>query len=184
MNSLRGSNKILRDRNCWDKLYAARKLANKWMDNPSVNISDCGSILLDILGTGDAVDDEEDFDEFIYDIGFGTCEESEYTQLIHSTEFSKKELEVLVHKALKKAYDTREIPKDRAYDFTQYQFFHDRVIEILCDEYGFRKVEFTAKWSCFGWAEIDYKESWRSYRGEHDTLDRFYDIYIKGEVDT
>jgi hypothetical protein len=118
----------------------------------------------------------------VYDIGYGSCEESQFSQLLHENVYTNDQLEEIVHVALKKAYDTR----DKTWNFTQYQEFHEKVIEILCNEHGFYRVEFTAEWGCFGWSSIDIKDSWRSYRGKDDTLDRFqakYPEIVKNEED-
>ena len=104
----------------------------------------------------------------LYNIGYCSCEESEYEQLFHSKKFSYDELEAVVHDAIMKVLETN--PK-----FTEYQSLHDDVIKILVSEHNFKKVEFTECWYCWGWSDVTIKDSWNGYRSQSDTLTRLYD---------
>ncbi len=91
----------------------------------------------------------------IYSIGYGTYEESEYAQLYHEKKFTDAQLEKLVHKAVTKIL--RNMLKDKPdYIYEDGPSF-EGIFHSVCEELeimGFKKVEFDAKWRCFGWSSL------------------------------
>lgn len=122
---------------------------------------------------------------FLYNVGYGTMEESELVQLWHKERFSSEELETLVHQATTKAleyaiecaeediahWDEEDYrSKDRFYFHKQgisFQELFPRIIVEL-EKLGFTRATFEEEFSAFGWASV-CGEDWKGYTNETTT---------------
>ena len=99
--------------------------------------------------------------EYIYNIGYSTYEESEYYQLYHKRRYSQEEFEKIVVKAVMNWFKEYEVKKDEKTSFQDIIF---SLIEELTKNFGFKKVDFTAEFSVFGWANLLDKQDWEEDR--------------------
>jgi hypothetical protein len=99
---------------------------------------------------------------YIYELGYGSYEDSEYTQLSHEEEFTQEEFEEKIQASIKDAL-IRWIDKEEdgviyrmheANPHIGFDRLHTYVSEILCEKFGFAKLEFQAKFSLFGWDDL------------------------------
>jgi len=95
---------------------------------------------------------------YIYNLGYYSHEESEYTQLSHKDKFTQKEFEGFVMKA------SAKIIKESNDKKLTFQDIFSGVVEELVKSYGFTEVKFDAEFSAFGWADILDKNDWKSER--------------------
>jgi len=110
---------------------------------------------------------------YIYNMGYYSHEESEYTQLYHEDKFSEQEFEEIIMKSATKILDGENVEN------TSFQDIYHEVVEELINSFGFKKVEFEAEFSIFGWPKIGNKDEWKGARGE--LLDKLADfIKTKG----
>lgn len=100
---------------------------------------------------------------YIYNIGYNSYEESEDVQLYHEQKFSKKEFENIVIKATINVLKSRKIKKG---EHVTFQRILHCVVKELIRNVGFKKVEFTAGFNVFGWANILDKKDWEDDRDE------------------
>lgn len=110
---------------------------------------------------------------FLYNIGYGSYEESEFTQMTFDKELSQEDLHKYVINAILTVLNNvinKKYNRFRISEFgVSYQDIHDYVIEEL-EKVGFQQVKFTAEWSCFGWPSLTDDKDWEGQRNE--TLDR------------
>jgi len=115
---------------------------------------------------------------FKYQIGYTSCEESDFIELEHEKKFTHEELLQMVAEA---TYDVYLKAVGHEYEKGS-TTFEDIMMnayrpegiglgETLCQKFGFKFVEYAGSVSVFGWARILDKDSWRSYRDEKDDLD-------------
>lgn len=104
----------------------------------------------------------------IYNFGYYSHEESEYIQLYHKNKFSKQEFEEIVMTSAAKIID-----KGSNKNISFQDIFLD-VIDDLIKNYGFKKVDFDAEFSIFGWPSILDKNDWEGQRDE--LLDKLADF--------
>lgn len=118
---------------------------------------------------------------YVYKVGWGSYEESEYTELYHDQRFTDEDLEKMVFDAVINVLS--EIVKS---DFDKiclredgiaYEEIHSKVVTVLQEKHGFTKVQYQASWSIFGWPSLTDKNSWRGQRDE--PLDRLYESIPK-----
>lgn len=109
---------------------------------------------------------------YLYNIGYGSCEESCYIQLWHKDKFTVEQLEDLYFQAAKKI-----ILSDDKIGFidicdeeyiVSFQDLNDIVLDLFVKEYGFEAVEFQARLNYFGWVNIFNSKSWKDYADESD----------------
>jgi hypothetical protein len=111
---------------------------------------------------------------FIYNVGYGSYEESEYTQLMFYRELTPDQLHKYVSDAIIRVLTniTNNKYEDLyMYDGISCQEIHEHVIEEL-KTVGFQEITFTAKWSCFGWPSLTNNEYWSGQRDE--VLDKLF----------
>ena len=110
---------------------------------------------------------------YIYNVGFGSYEESEYAQLAFDQELTPDQLHEYVSQAIIKVLSdiVESNPRRISYDGVSYQDIHEDVIREL-KTVGFQEIKFNAEWSCFGWPSLTDQDSWSGQRD--DTLDRLY----------
>ena len=101
----------------------------------------------------------------MYDIGYGTCEESEFAQFFFHKILTKKELADYVHKAtlnaLRYAIKHRSAFTWGIGEGSNFQELYERVkVELI--NVGFKPLEYDGKWSCFGWSSICIN-NWKRY---------------------
>lgn len=94
-----------------------------------------------------------------YKIGYGTYEESDYTELEHKNKFTKEQLNQLMAKCIAEC-----IPK--ACYAHCYQDVHYGVIRKLVDTYGFQHVEYEEKWIVFGWGSLFEERNFNEVKDE------------------
>lgn len=97
--------------------------------------------------------------KYIYNIGYHTYEESEYTQLYHELKYTQKEFEEIVKQI------TTKILRKRKETRMTFQDIHCEVCNEL-KEKGFKEIKFTAELSVFGWANILDRKDWEHNREE------------------
>jgi len=110
---------------------------------------------------------------YIYDISYGTCEESECVQLSHTKKFTNAQLvDMIADVALEMIRDDPEEysrkdfeGKKRSITFQQMFIGLD---DMLMKKFGFKSIKFQAKFDVFGWADMFDIEDWDTYRGETD----------------
>ncbi len=109
---------------------------------------------------------------YLYDIGYGTHEESEYIQWRHDEKFTIAQLKEIVTDALCAALLAKRDPAS-AYSHERHPTFQDLMgsdtfISALVAR-GFSRVDFEASFYVFGWAAADVPGDW-SKRGQERTL--------------
>ena len=115
---------------------------------------------------------------YCYEIGYGTCEESEYRQYFHKEKYSSDELDFIVLGCLKVAlpaelkktrelYDGRDefLKKMDIRDPSVQDLFNNEFRAALKDA-GFNGVKFEASYSVFGWGSSIKPEVWSEYRSD------------------
>jgi len=98
-------------------------------------------------------------DIFTYNVGYHSYEESEYTQLLHSEEFTEQQLLEWVTEAIIQIM--RESGRKRYSKKFEgwYEYLHSRVIDYLVENKGFKELKFQASFSLFGWSSI-FTDNW------------------------
>ena len=112
---------------------------------------------------------------YIYNIGYYSCEESEYKQFIHDKEFSEEELENIVEECLFVAllvelkfrnkddpefnWGGEEFNEPSLSDLFSSTYNHQTFVEEMTNK-GFVPIRFTREVSLFGWASATNPESW------------------------
>jgi hypothetical protein len=109
-----------------------------------------------------------DDEAYLYRIGYGSMEESSFWEFSHSEKFSDDELAEVVENAI---VDTIKGDRDRHDGEDCNMTFQDVMenpsfIEQL-EKRGFTRVEYTAKFSAFGWTRCDDPDDW----GQHTDSD-------------
>lgn len=92
--------------------------------------------------------------QYVYNIGYGSYEESDFAQLLHTKKFSNARLRKLVEAAILRIVARTRRKGRRKRKRNSYQNIHDQVVERLVSHDGFVRLEFTAEWACFGWGSI------------------------------
>ena len=113
---------------------------------------------------------------FVYVVGYGTCEESQYDYLVHEKGFFKEEFEAMIHECALKAI--KEMKKAGDY-LHSYQGIHDQVVEYLKEDFGFTDLKTIQEWTVFGWASMFKHGDWSSYRDEPDRLTALVDKVLE-----
>lgn len=98
---------------------------------------------------------------YIYMIGYGSYEESDYTYLTHHKRYSEQKLRKIIHQAVLDIL--RILPK--SYHLNNYQSINDKVIQYLVMFKDFRHMDVQAKWTCFGWPSMFHRKDWSKDRG-------------------
>ena len=137
---------------------------------------------------------------YIYELGFGSCEESRYWQLYHEKQYSEKQFDRIVLECLKetirKLADAKRIRHvDRVWmdkdgpNFSE--LLNSKVFRNAILARGFTLVKFEAGCYMFGWASAIKKGDWKEYSSER--TQRFQrslvrmckkeDIYVECEAE-
>ncbi len=113
---------------------------------------------------------------YAYKIGWGSYEESDYTELYHTSRFGTDALERLVFDAVVEVLENIIVDRPTNFSFLEdgisYSEIHDDVIETLIVKRGFSKVQYEAEWGIVGWPSITCDKSWSGQRGT--VLDRLH----------
>lgn len=133
---------------------------------------------------------------YLYNIGYGTYEESEHVQLMHSERFSEQELHLKVvaaiirvlqkivdgHKFKRtingKEYDSNPLVTERGVSFQE--IFEPVIDELKLD--GFVKVTFETQWSTFGWPSLTDPSDWRTQRDEVNEVADLIPAELKDKI--
>jgi len=108
--------------------------------------------------------------KYYYNIGWDSYEGGDYIQLAHEKRFTERELEEMIHKSFENIL--RKMKSKECSDYP-ISLCVEYMLEYLGDElvenFGFQRLEFTAIWECFGWANILDEKHWADQRGEELT---------------
>jgi len=109
---------------------------------------------------------------FLYNVGYGTYEESEYVQLEYDRKLSSEKLKSICVKASVEAIQRVRKHLARCSDdacasnlhvymgVPTFQHFFHAMLDVLKD-HGFRPLKFSGKWSASGWGDlVGEKRSW------------------------
>ena len=96
--------------------------------------------------------------QYLYEIGYGTYEESWFRQYWHRDLITEKRLNTVVEECLIEVLLEIQEPRIES-------LYHSPVFEAKLRARGFRAAEFTAKNCFWGWADLDVPGSW-SRRGD------------------
>lgn len=100
---------------------------------------------------------------YLYEIGYGSPEDSCYHQLWHDEEFSDEGLAQLVAEATIAVIHICKAENNSVHSFSS---IHREVAEWLIEYKGFSRAEYKARWSCFGWASIFTDAGWDTYKDD------------------
>jgi len=103
----------------------------------------------------------------IYELGYHSYEESQYTQLYHEKKFNQNEFEKIICQAAANILKGYKIRKGERISFQDINF---SVAEELIKNFGFKKVNFAATFNVFGWANILDEKDWEHDRDEQLNL--------------
>jgi hypothetical protein len=116
---------------------------------------------------------------YLYNIGYGTCEESSYKQYSHEKKFSEQELRDIVKECIiaviehyagrfgKGGYhETCFHVSDSGPQFDE--IMNEPMFEELLIERGFNPSKFEARFDTFGWASAMDDTDWEGHTGEED----------------
>lgn len=112
---------------------------------------------------------------YLYKIGYGSYEDSCFTEFTHEEKFSEEELNSLVISAIIRALEGVASGENECFlmkDGVSYEDIQTFVDEEL-EKDGFVPTKYQARWSCFGWPSLVSKDAWIGQRG--DVLDQIYD---------
>lgn len=109
----------------------------------------------------------------LYNIGYGTEEESKFTQFSFDRQLSKDELACFVHRASINALRYAVNHRDKFFwgirgRGPSFQELYPTVIEEL-KLFGFTPIEYAEEWSCFGWGSVCAND-WESHTGLEEKL--------------
>ncbi len=96
---------------------------------------------------------------YIYKIGYGSYEESEFIELSHKEKFSKLEME----EWYTKAFEWAILEKKKDPEATYYSFTFQHLLSLAADwlvTQGFSRVVYESITSTFGWANTLNPRSW------------------------
>jgi nicotinamidase-related amidase len=103
----------------------------------------------------------------LYKFGYGSYEDSMFTEIFHIKQFSEQEFSDITTNAIIRVLQGVIDKKYDPYiheDGLSYEDIHDFVLEELKLD-GFEEIKYQAEWSCFGWPSLVDKSSWGSQRG-------------------
>lgn len=106
---------------------------------------------------------------FLYKLGYGSYEDSMYSEIASEKEFSDDEFKQIVIKAIIRVMEGIASRKYKVYlqgEGPSYEDIHEYVLTELLDADGFQKVEYKSTWGCFGWPSLIEPTSWESQRGK------------------
>jgi hypothetical protein len=106
---------------------------------------------------------------YLYRVGYGSYEDSEYFELMHADKLSCEYLHKVVVQCINgvlKDIISGKIKICLMEDGVSYEDINEDVINKMIQFYGFKKVEYQAKWSVFGWPSITCDKSWGEQRGD------------------
>jgi len=109
---------------------------------------------------------------YLYKVGYGTCEESHYVELMHEKKFTEAELAVEMEEALWVTIEGVADGKDNIFiadDGPSFQYLIDSTlfVDALVAK-GFTALQYEATWSAFGWASAMEEKGWKSYMSDED----------------
>jgi hypothetical protein len=112
---------------------------------------------------------------FLYDIGYHSCEESDYIQLWHEKKFTQNDLTNMICEAVLETVKAERAKDPKAYihnfeDVYSFAMNSGGVITYLLEHFGFKEVKFQESWTCFGWASIFEKKDWDTYKDKNDPM--------------
>ena len=106
-------------------------------------------------------------EKYVYVVGYGTCEESEYDYLMHKEKLSKEQLREMVETSV--VFVVKKMKKDKYSYIHNYEDVHGEVVEYLIKNYGFKKLEIEGRWNVFGWGSM-FVNDWEGYTETDEEL--------------
>ncbi len=116
---------------------------------------------------------------FYYQIGYYTEEESDFTVLTHTEQFSEQDISVMMQEAIVALYPELDVIREQKVSLFPISFkdiyYGDlwrnptkNLIDWLLDNKGFQRLNYTSKWRTFGWADVLDEKDWYDYRINHE----------------
>lgn len=119
---------------------------------------------------------------YFYTVGYGSYEDSGNISLVHRKEYTEEEFENMVKECAKivtEQYLYKEKEK-RIKDKERLQFtlefndplkvdfsdIYEKVADLLCIKYTFKKLKYTQRYSVFGWANLVGENNWEEESDE------------------
>ena len=92
-----------------------------------------------------------------YEVGYWSYEEAPSYTLTHEREYTQEQFDELVADCMAKVFKAKT--EDDYGNSIQYLI--DKTIKMLEDEFGFKQPIVKARFSPFGWADIDKEDDWK-----------------------
>lgn len=111
---------------------------------------------------------------YLYKFGYGSYEDSDFTEIFHIKQFSEQEFFNIIKNAIIRVLQGVIDKKYNPYiheNGLSYESIHEFMLEELKSD-GFKKIQYQTEWSCFGWPSMVDKSSWSGQRGPE--LDRLF----------
>ena len=97
---------------------------------------------------------------YVYNVGYHSYEPSNYIQLTHEKKFSKKQFELIVFGCVDLAIQ-KNMNKVSYYHIHDFDNAMDTVAECMVSGFGFKYLEYTQRFECFGWGSLFYNDGWK-----------------------
>jgi hypothetical protein len=111
---------------------------------------------------------------FLYNIGYHSCEESDYIQLWHKKKFTQDDLTNMICEAVLETVKAERVKDRKAYIHNFADVFSfvisGGVAVYLVEHFGFKEAKFQESWTCFGWDSIFEKKDWDTYKDKDDPM--------------
>ena len=122
---------------------------------------------------------------YVYSVGYGSYEESEYVQITHDKKFTIEQLREMINNTVKKMILNISVDEhgytslgygDDGYGFQNEvtyridfpDMMYRGLIDNLCTDYGFQRLVFECGYDVWGWANI-FDNDWDSETNDEDT---------------
>lgn len=110
---------------------------------------------------------------YLYNIGYGTCEESANWQYYHRVKYTEEQIAQIVEDCFfavllekKKPYSKWEHQQHPSLqDLMGEDTFHNEL-----EKRGFQHIRFESRFYCFGWIQADVPESWDGHSSNEDKV--------------
>ena len=87
-----------------------------------------------------------------------------YIQLSHPKKFSADDFKKIVFEATKGVLEKIKAGKLEQPRYFTYEAIFPDIVRELTTSFGFKKLEYTATWDCFGWPSILNEKHWPNDR--------------------
>jgi len=108
---------------------------------------------------------------YLYNIGYGTCEESADWQYYHREKYTEEQLTQIVEDCLLVVLLEKKKPFSK-WEHQQHPSFQDLMGEEAfhkeLQKRGFQHIRFESHFYCFGWMQADVPDSWDGHSSNED----------------